>query len=207
MVTGIASCCLEGYRDDVSEGFQPGGRAPAPPPLDLVQDFVNTEIPEWARDDIATPGLLESWLRGRGLLSDDEGVDAASFVAARELRSALRALALLNTLGRRPPDRALDELRRALRDISLGVEPDADGRLAVVGAGAGAQRALAAIVAVVVEGQASGSWPRLKACRQETCGWVFFDASRNASSTWCSMSVCGSRAKSASYRRRRKASS
>ena len=191
----------------MSEGFQPGGRAPAPPPLDLVQDFVNTEIPDWARDDIATPELLESWLRGRGLLGAEERVDAEGFVAARELRSALRTLALLNTLGLRPPDRALEELRRALGGIFLGVEPQADGPLAVVGVGAGAQRALSAIVAVVVEGQASGSWPRLKACRQETCGWVFFDASRNASSSWCSMSVCGSRAKSASYRRRRKASS
>jgi len=200
-------CRVEGYRDRVDEGFQPGGRAPAPPPLDLVQDFVNTEVPEWAVDDIATPALLASWLRSRRLLGDAERVDAAAFVAARELRSALRALALLNTLCVRPADRALEELRHAMHRVALAVELDVDGRLVLVGAGAGAQRALAAIVAVVVEGQASGSWPRLKACRHETCGWVFFDASRNASSSWCSMSVCGSRAKSASYRRRRKASS
>ena len=190
----------------MSEGFQPGGRAPAPPPLDLVQDFVNTEVPDWARDDIATPELLESWLRGRGLLAADERVDAAGFVAARELRSALRALALLNTLGLPPAEATLDELRRALSGVSLGVEPDATGRLVPVASGDGAQRALAAIVAVALEGQAAGVWPRLKACRQETCGWVFFDASRNASSSWCSMSVCGNRSKSASYRRRRRAS-
>jgi predicted RNA-binding Zn ribbon-like protein len=190
----------------VPEGFQPGGRAPAPPPLDLVQDFVNTEIPEWARDDIATPELLERWLRGRGLLGGEERVDADGFVAARELRSALRALALLNTLGVAPGEPALGELRRALAGLSLGVEPDPRGRLVPVAAGAGTRRALAAIVAVALEGQASGAWPRLKACRQETCGWVFFDASRNASSSWCSMSICGNRSKSASYRRRRRAS-
>jgi predicted RNA-binding Zn ribbon-like protein len=187
----------------VSEGFQPGGRAPAPPPLDLVQDFVNTEIPDWARDDIATPELLESWLRGRGLLGAEERVDAEGFVAARELRSALRALALLNTLGVPPAAASLDQLRRALRGVSVGVDLDAAGRLVPVAAGAGAERALAALVAVALEGQASGEWSRLKACRQETCGWVFFDASRNASSSWCSMSVCGNRSKSASYRRRR----
>lgn len=56
---------------------------------------MNTEIPEWARDDIATPELLERWLRGRGLLGGEETVDAAGFVAARELRSSLRALAVL----------------------------------------------------------------------------------------------------------------
>ena len=187
----------------MSEGFQPGGRAPAPPPHDLVQEFVNTEVPDWARDDIATPELLEGWLRSRGLLAADERVDAAGFVAARELRSALRALALLNTLGLPPTEATLDELRRALVGVSLGVEPDPTGRLVPVAAGDDAQRALAAIVAVALEGQAAGVWPRLKACRQETCGWVFFDASRNASSSWCSMSVCGNRSKSASYRRRR----
>ena len=71
----------------MGDGFQPAGRAAAPAPLDLVQDFVNTEIPEWARDDIATPELLAGWLRERSLLGPDEPVSADDFVAARELRS------------------------------------------------------------------------------------------------------------------------
>ena len=45
----------------------------------------------------------------------------------------------------------------------------------------------------------------LKACREETCGWVFYDGSRNRSSSWCSMQVCGGRAKASSYRRRQAA--
>ena len=45
--------------------IQPGGRIPAPEPLDLVQDFVNTEVPDWNRDDIATPEALAAWLRER----------------------------------------------------------------------------------------------------------------------------------------------
>ena len=43
--------------------FQPAGRTPAPAPLDLLQDFVNTEIPEWARDDLSTPEELATWLK------------------------------------------------------------------------------------------------------------------------------------------------
>jgi predicted RNA-binding Zn ribbon-like protein len=191
----------------VVESFQPGGRAPAPPPLDLVQDFVNTEIPEWARDDLATPELLAAWLRERGLLEEGEPADAGGFVAARELRALLRRLALANTLGRPPGRDLLESLSEALAPVILRVTAHETGRLVLVPDGAGVPRALAAIVAVVLDAQASGAWPRVKACRQETCGWVFYDASRNLSSSWCSMSICGSRTKSAAYRRRRRTSS
>ncbi len=43
----------------------------------------------------------------------------------------------------------------------------------------------------------------MKACPDAHCGWLFYDASRNASSTWCSMSICGNRTKTAAYRRRK----
>ena len=183
--------------------FQPGGRAPAPPPLDLVQDFVNTEIPDWSRDDIATPALLEVWLRERGLLDADDTVDAGDFVAGRGLRTALRELALLNTLGRPPDGPGRRSLAAALSDVALGVEVDEGGRLVPTAAGVGVSRALASLVAIVLEAQLSGSWGRLKACRKEHCGWLFYDASRNRSSNWCSMSICGNRVKTAAYRRRR----
>jgi predicted RNA-binding Zn ribbon-like protein len=73
----------------------------------------------------------------------------------------------------------------------------------VAPAGSGAARGLAAIVAVVAAARAAGTWERLKACRQETCGWLFYDVSRNRSSSWCSMQICGGRQKSRAYRRRR----
>lgn len=187
------------------ETFQPGGRAPAPPPLDLVQDFVNTEIPDWARDDIATPALLEEWLRERRLLEEDERVGAADFVAARELRAAFRGLGLLNNLGEAPDEELRESFRAALSTVSFRVEIDESGRFVSAPAGTGVSRALASIVATVLDAQASGTWRRLKACRKEGCGWLFYDASRNNSSNWCSMSICGNRAKTAAYRGRRKA--
>jgi predicted RNA-binding Zn ribbon-like protein len=191
----------------VAQGFQPAGRAPAPPPLDLVQDFVNTEIPEWAQDDIASPDQLEAWLRARSLLEGDETVDAAAFVAARALRSALRALALQNNVGGELEPSLREHVLRAVSGLQLDVVVADDGRLATAPGGAGATRALASILAVVMDSQANGSWARLKACRKESCGWLFYDASRNRSSNWCSMSICGNRMKTASYRRRRGAGS
>ena len=190
----------------MGEGFQPAGRAAAPPPLDLVQDFVNTEIPEWFRDDIATPELLAGWLRDRGLLEPGEPVGGDDFVAARELRSALRSLALLNTTGEAADDELRARLASAFSACELRVEADVSGRLVPVAAGPPARRALAEIAAVVLEAQATGTWGRLKACRKESCGWLFYDGSRNHSSVWCSMSICGNRVKTASYRRRKAAS-
>jgi predicted RNA-binding Zn ribbon-like protein len=187
----------------MAEGFQPAGRAPAPPPLDLAQDFVNTEIPEWARDDIASPEALAAWLRGRGLLDEAEDVTAHDFVAARELRIGLRQLALCNTLGVPPDEAARDRLAGALSGFALAAGVADDGRVLLEPAGVGARRALAAIVAVVLTAEAAGTWRRMKACRKDTCGWLFFDASRNGSSSWCSMSICGNRTKAAQYRRRR----
>ena len=186
----------------MAESFQPGGRAPAPEPLDLVQDFVNTEVPDWNRDDVSTPGALAGWLHARGLISADDIVDGDTFVAARALRAALRELALANTLGE-PPASA----RRAAIDAALGAFPlvvraGSDGP-GVAPSGNGVRRGLGAIVAVVAAARTAGTWERLKACRQETCGWLFYDVSRNRSSSWCSMQVCGGREKSRAYRARR----
>jgi predicted RNA-binding Zn ribbon-like protein len=185
-------------------GFQPAGRAPAPPPLDLVQDFVNTEVPVWAQDDIATPTELGSWLRAHGLLADGTAVDAEAFLRARELRDLLRALARRNVEVDEPLDPALRErFTAAVREARLRVALDEGGSLRLVPAHDGVVGALAVILARVAEAQATGTWARMKSCPGAHCGWLFYDASRNASSTWCSMSICGNRAKTAAYRRRR----
>ena len=60
----------------------------------------------------------------------------------------------------------------------------------------------AQLQAIVAEARHRGVWERMKACRQETCGWLFYDGSRNRSSSWCSMSICGGREKARAYRRR-----
>lgn len=182
--------------------FQPGGRAPAPPPLDLVQDFVNTEIPDFNQDDIATPTALEGWLRERALIGPGDAVDGDVFVAARSLRAALRELALANTLGEPLPAARRAEIDAALAAFPLLVRAGGDGT-GFAPAGTGARRGLASLLAVVAAARADGAWERLKACRQETCGWLFYDVSRNRSSSWCSMQVCGSREKSKAYRHRR----
>ena len=61
------------------------------------------------------------------------------------------------------------------------------------------------VAAAAFAAMLDGSWRRLKACPREVCGWAFYDRSSNASATWCSMQVCGGRAKAGAYYRRRRA--
>jgi predicted RNA-binding Zn ribbon-like protein len=185
-------------------GFQPAGRAPAPPPLDLVQDFVNTEVAVWAQDDIATPDDLAAWLRTRGLLAEEASVDAAAFLRARALRALLRELARANVDGAATLDSGFrEEFAAAVSAARLRVGLDEHGALRLEPDADGVDGALARILARVLEADATGEWRRMKSCPGAHCGWLFYDASRNASSTWCSMSICGNRAKTAAYRRRR----
>ena len=182
--------------------FQPGARSPAPAPLDLVQDFVNTEIPEWQRDDLATPALLGAWLAARGLMAASGEPGDRAFVTARELRRGLRALALAHTLGQPPPADARDGLDAILGRLPVRLATSR-ASIRVVPAGATAEAGLAAIAAAVLDAERDGTWARLKACREERCGWIFYDGSRNRSSSWCSMQICGNRVKARTARRRR----
>jgi predicted RNA-binding Zn ribbon-like protein len=114
-----------------------------------------------------------------------------------------------------------DQLREALgRDhpTSLQAAVDADQwRIELTAAGVEpAVRVVprrwttaSAIVAIAIAAVAAGTWARLRACPD--CGWVFYDSSRNARRTWCSMTAaggargCGSIAKTRAYRARQAA--
>ncbi len=185
----------------MTEPFQPGGRTPAPAPLDLVQDFVNTEIPDWNRDDLGSPAALEAWLRDRRLLdertsSPGETLSPPAPSAGRSATSRLRTRWVSRSHRRDGAPRST-----ALSVYPLELRVGRDGPVVAPG-GSGAERGLAAIVAVVAAARTGGVWERLKACRQETCGWLFYDGSRNRSSSWCSMQICGGREKARAYRRR-----
>jgi len=154
----------------------------APEPLRAVQQFINSVDLE---NDI---DWLPPWLEERGLGAEVE--------RARELREALRALALANNVSALDPA-AVAVVNRAAGRLSL--ELSVDGRLGVHADGDELDR----IVAVALAAMLDGSWERLKACRN--CHWSFYDYSPNRSATWCSMQLCGNRKKTQAYRRRKAA--
>jgi predicted RNA-binding Zn ribbon-like protein len=68
----------------------------------------------------------------------------------------------------------------------------------------GVAGALGTLVGIVYTAMADGTWPRLKACQRDVCGWLFYDRSRNHSARWCQMAVCGNRTKTRAYRARQR---
>jgi predicted RNA-binding Zn ribbon-like protein len=187
---------------------EPGGREAAPGPLALVQAFANTVAEEghFRWEAIGDPDSLRSWLSRRGLLADGERVGEADVARAKEVRKALRSLLAANN-GRGADAAAIRALNLATERARLTVRFGADGR-ATLGPGAGGvDGALGGVLAAVHAGMEEGTWGRLKSCANATCGWVFYDRSKNRSGRWCSMEVCGNRTKTRAYRRRRQATS
>jgi predicted RNA-binding Zn ribbon-like protein len=193
----------------------------APGELEAVRAFVNTLDIEQGTDDFATAAGFGRWLSGQGLLATPGAVSAADLASAVALREALRGVlrehaghpgypglaagpagqtgpAGVRAVGAGPAG----ELRAvaAVLPVSLGV--DDDGTIAAVPAGIGARAALARLLLIAATAAANGTWARLKVCTADDCQWAFYDRSPTRNGRWCTMSICGSRAKSRAYRRR-----
>src|ERR1019366_4749465 len=175
--------------------------SPAPGELETVRAFVNTLDIEEATDDFATPEGLSRWLAGRGLAAAARvsTVDLANAVALREaLRGVLREHA--GHPGRPGPLGAAGDKPGA--GGAAGSPVPAIEAITAVAAAAGVQGALSRLLLIAAAATTNGTWARLKACTADDCQWAFYDRSPTRNGRWCTMSICGSRAKSRAYRRR-----
>jgi hypothetical protein len=59
---------------------------------------------------------------------------------------------------------------------------------------------VAILMLSVLDALQSGAWRRFKLCSESSCRASYFDASKAAAKTWCSMEICGSRNKMKRYR-------
>jgi len=166
--------------------------APAPGRLALVQRFANTVDREHGREVLHSPQALRTLLVELGLLDRDASVGVRELEAAHDLRDRIQGLALANN-GIRTDAQLEAELVVRVDDEGAVLEPVRDD----------VHGALAQLVGIVYTAIADGTWTRLKACRAESCHWLFYDRSRNHSAVWCSMAVCGNRTKTRAYRARR----
>jgi predicted RNA-binding Zn ribbon-like protein len=150
--------------------------------------------PSKARHDhLADPASLIGYLDHEGLAHPKGRPSVRDLQELRDLADAGRVVA------RQDPAQFRKRLASILARYSYRLE--VDGTLSATASGwrgfAGdAARGLVELV---------GDRDRLRFCANPACEWLFLDESRNHSRQWCSMESCGSRAKMARYRRRRRA--
>jgi predicted RNA-binding Zn ribbon-like protein len=177
----------------------------APPPLLLVQAFVDTLDLDLRTDVLAHAGEARAWLAGAGLRGEGQPGFDADLRLAREARESLRAMIGRNTGGPPLTEAELRPLEQVTSQAALRLEVTADGQVGLgTGGGAGPLAdGLAGLLLAVRDAQADGSWDRLKLCGNPDCRWAFYDGSRNHQGAWCEMASCGNRLKNRSLRARR----
>ena len=194
------------YPGNVTQAEKPvdntSSRPLAPGELATLQQFVNTLDSGPGIELLEEPADLRRWLTHHGLVAPSTRIGEREFARAIGLREALRAVLHANNGG--PVDsEAVATLDAAARAAELTVRWDESGRAELAPARAGLDGAFGKLLAIAYRARVDGTWDRLKACPEDNCGWVFYDQSRNRSSTWCSMAVCGNRAKARAFRERR----
>jgi predicted RNA-binding Zn ribbon-like protein len=180
---------------------QPGDRMPAPPELALAQDLANTIDIERGVDSLRTPDDLAAFAGAHGLLDQTFGpTDLAQCLAFREaLRDACHAHA-----GADLPETSAHVLANALRRAPVILTIDRAGEASVTAADGlrGTDALVAHLAAGIATAVANDTWPRLKACTACGCRWVYYDHSPAGRGRWCTMKICGSRAKVRNWRQR-----
>ncbi|MET4661572.1 CGNR zinc finger domain-containing protein [Streptomyces fungicidicus] len=161
-------------------------RAAPPGTLVLVRDLVNTLDVESGVDTLDTADV-------RARL----GITGESAAQARALRESLRATLLAHA--GHPPHREVTPLGELLARAPLVVTVDpVDGTAGLAPVDDGPL--LSRVAAAVAEAVTAGTWDRLKACEAADCLWAYYDRSPAGRGRWCSMQVCGARAKMRRYR-------
>ncbi|ONI86450.1 hypothetical protein ALI144C_11055 [Actinosynnema sp. ALI-1.44] len=176
--------------------------------LDLVCRFVNTrgilaDNPH-AREEIDTPDTLTAWWEKQGFT--DIGTADEDVTEAHVMREGLRALLAKHNDAAGPEDEgALAAMRTLAVELRLQADPDDDVAFLRPAETGTARTGLAWLLVAVTLGRADGSWPRAKVCADLNCREAFRDTTRNRSRTWCSMQVCGARAKQRTFATRHRA--
>jgi predicted RNA-binding Zn ribbon-like protein len=177
----------------------------APPPLLLVQAFVDTLDLDLRTDVLAHADEALMWLADAGLRAPGQPDLAADLRLARDVRESVRVMIARNTGGRPLTEAELTPLEEVTRQAGLRLWVTAGGRV-TLGPPAPAQRladGLGGLLLTIRDAQADGSWDRLKLCGNPDCLWAFYDRSHSRRGAWCEMASCGNRLKNRNLRARR----
>jgi predicted RNA-binding Zn ribbon-like protein len=175
---------------------------PAPQQLETVRQFVNTRDIEAGTDALSTAEGLRAWASDTSGMGVPVEPSPADLRRTRELREALRAALLTNHDHGQMPGDAVAALNSLTRRGAIALEFHPDASWTLTPQLSGVDEVLGRIVTVVASAMTDGTWRRLKVCSRDSCRWAFYDASRARTAKWCSMQLCGNRAKQEAWRSR-----
>ena len=182
-------------------------------------DFVNT-VNSWyggepGAEYLASFADLLRWHRmadligphgTRALSQGTTRAGTAALKSAIAFRDSLHRLFHAVAAGEPLPQPALDHLNDVVQRTVAWRRLAAEGRRISCGwdfSGAPPDAILGPVAWQAAELLQHGALERIKECPSEDgCGWLFLDASRNRSRTWCSMKTCGNSAKVKRFRSR-----
>jgi predicted RNA-binding Zn ribbon-like protein len=164
----------------------------------VIRDFANTVDLGEETDELATPGELAAWLAAAGLVEAGSTIDRQGHQTYLELRSGIREALAGHA---QPATGRVGEADAVLArlPVLVNLSPVADRVLLPSPDLPPARQGLATLALAWARIVLTGEAARLKRCAEDTCGWVFWDVSKNRSRRWCSMRVCGNRAKARTY--------
>lgn len=183
----------------------------APPPLLLVQAFVDTLDLDLGTDMFSRAEEAYAWLADAGLIdaASSAGPASPAFASdlrlAREVRASIRVLIAHSTSGEPVTEDDLRPLEQVGREAQprLQVAPDGHVSLEAEAPAGRVAGGLLGLLLIIRDAQADGSWDRLKACGNPDCRWAFYDRSHSRRGAWCDMASCGNRLKNRNLRARR----
>jgi predicted RNA-binding Zn ribbon-like protein len=178
----------------------------------LALNFANTESgrngPQHL-NHIQTAADIVTWARHAEVIDETVAIresDSRLFPEGQTLRQAIYEINSALAAGKTPLPEFTQILAKAhgktLRSATLiarngkylwAWQPTEDPADAILGPIA--QAALALLM--------QQDHKRIKQCRGNHCGWLFYDSTKNNSRRWCDMSVCGNRSKIKALRKRR----
>jgi predicted RNA-binding Zn ribbon-like protein len=182
----------------------PGGLA-------LVQDLVNTHAVERDGVDLlsdhptAQRWLAEAgrqWAADRGLPLPDMTLAEPDLRPLRDLRAAVQEMLAV------PPDqRTAAQAGPITERAQIQLATDENHQVSMVPIGTGADWLASAIWSEILLAQQTGTWSKVKLCREPGCRTAFYDTSRNSSGAWHNVRTCGNIANLRASRTRRKSQS
>ncbi|MEV6823651.1 ABATE domain-containing protein [Amycolatopsis sp. NPDC051102] len=176
---------------DFANTVGPRRARPDKAPHDYLPDFAS--LIEWS-SNAGTIGANRASLLRRRVQRDPDGA-RDTLRRAKQLREAIHAVFAAIAQGEEPPDPALGQLQdayaEAMRHATLISTPTGlDWSWSPRGE---FDCLLWPIARSAAEAAINADFGRIKECRGHngSCGWLFYDTSKNGLRRWCSMTACG----------------